>query len=165
MSNEEKEYQIYVPQLNELIPVEKELYYGYYRPIWRIQKKMQRLGNCMCLKKNLWKCDGVCIDCKYYSSKILSLEMEYENKGDVIADTKINIEEIVSDKVTLELLLNRLEELYLEATIIGNLKAEGLSEREIAKKIDTPRKTYIYRLEKAKKSLLLEFGEEIKKYL
>ena len=160
----EKSYKIYVPELKGLIPVSKEVYQNYYKPIWKHQKAMQKQEKCFCTQGNHWKCDGCYLDCKYYSRGDWSLDYGFEILGDIRNSGAPNLDEIISDSMFIELLLKRLSELMPEAIEIGHLKLEGLSEREIEKKIGIPRKTFKYRLDKAKKLLISEFGEEIKKY-
>ena len=164
MKSNDKDYKIYITEMNALISVSEEVYYQYYRPIWKVRKRMQRAEKCFCKQKDLYKCNGICIDCKHYSRDTLSLDFEIENVGDRIADLSPSPNDIFTDKTTLELLLKRLSEIYPDAIKIGELKEEGLNERQIAEKIGTPRKTFVYRLDKAKKQLISEFGEEIKKY-
>ena len=162
--NQEKDYKIYIPQLKKFILVSKEMYQEYYRPIWSHQKKMQKLGNCLCSKGNHWKCDGCCLDCPYHDRKTLSLDYELEILGDIHSYEGSNDKIDIFDKVLLDALFKRLNELCPEAIEIGLLKLNGFSERAIEEKLDIPRKTFKYRIDKAKKLLESEFGEEIKKY-
>ena len=147
--NQEKDYKIYIPQSSEFIPVSKEMYQEYYRPIWRHQKKMQKLGNCLCTKGNHWKCDGCCLDCPYHDRITLSLDYELEILGDIRADECSNSE----DTILLSSLLKRLNELCPEAIEIGLLKLNGFSERATEEKLDIPRKTFKYPIDKAKNFL------------
>ncbi len=63
------------------------------------------------------------------------------------------------DKVALEKLLARLEELMPEAIKIGQLRQAGLSDAAIAEAIGIKRTTFISRLKKARKQLAAEFPD------
>ena len=151
-------YQIYVKELNQLVPVSKEVYYEYYRPIWRLQKAMRNSKQCMCPQKQLWMCDGCCVDCVHHAAgNVWSLEHEQEVMGDIHADESINIEELISDKIILEQLMHCLNEICPEFIRFAELKSSGISERDIATRLGIPRKTLAYRIQKARKILLEEF--------
>ena len=81
MSKERKPHPYYIVLQGKKVEVSKERYYEHYRPIWRTQDKMQRRGECICTKANLWKCEGICQDCPYYSPKADSIEDRMENAG------------------------------------------------------------------------------------
>lgn len=49
-----KKRKIYLPTINEWVPVTEEVYREYYRPIWRIQKAARKNGQCVCPKTKLW---------------------------------------------------------------------------------------------------------------
>lgn len=59
----DREYKVYIPSTHQFIPVAKEFYYEYYRPIWHTQKEAQKHDQCMCPRSKLWRCDGCCLDC------------------------------------------------------------------------------------------------------
>ena len=81
--SQDREYKVYVPSTHQFIQVTKEFYHEYYRPIWRTQKQAQKLGQCMCPKSKLWRCDGCCLDCPYHApGNVWSLEYEQELMGD-----------------------------------------------------------------------------------
>ena len=155
MSNHEntqpsKEFQIYLPRIRQFIPVSQEVYYEYYRPIWRIQKRAQAHGQCVCTRKNLWKCDGDCLVCPFHSAgDTLSLDAELESDDgatmtllDTIADPSINIEDTVADSVMLEELLKALDELNPEGRRMCELIMQGQSEREAATTMQMARSTF-----------------------
>ena len=56
-----KQYKVYIPSTHQFVPVTKEFYYEYYRPIWCTQKQAQKLGQCMCPKSKLWSCGPMSI--------------------------------------------------------------------------------------------------------
>lgn len=107
MSKRRSSKEYYIVQNGKLIPVEEEFYYAWYRPIWRMRGKARRNGECMCTKKNFWKCEGVCLDCPFYSRRYKSLnELQDECGWEVSTDTDMSgltIANILSEEVKEEL--------------------------------------------------------------
>ena len=56
---------IYLPAEKKFIEVSEDVYFAYYRPIWKVLKNAQRKGECCCPVDELWKCGGECNDCPY----------------------------------------------------------------------------------------------------
>ena len=147
------------PHKVTLIPVSEEVYIAITRETTRIRSKRQYHGQCCCPKQYLWKCDGDCEICEYHSAgDSLSLDYETEMHGDIFADTS-DTEEIVTDRILMKQLLERLSELMPEAIEVGKFKLDGESERASLEKLDMARTTYRSRLEKVKKQLMKEFGK------
>ena len=162
MENQNREYKIYIPNAHQFVPVSKEVYYDYYRPIWRIQKQAQKYGQCMCPRSKLWRCDGCCLDCPYHSpGNVSSLDYEQEIRGDVYEDRDANVEEMVTDSISLQQLLRRLEELFPGSSRIVELRMEGLKDRDIADRIGIPRSTFRSRFDKVTALLREEFSDII----
>lgn len=160
--NPDREYKVYIPSTHQFIPVTKEFYYEYYRPIWRIQKEAQKHDQCMCPRSKLWRCDGCCLDCPYHApGNVWSLEYEQELMGDKHEDPSADVETIVTDKIVLEQLFKRLDELFPEARRICELRMEGISDRDIADLVGIPRSTFRSRLEKVETLLREEYGDII----
>lgn len=160
--NPDREYKVYIPNTHQFISVTKEFYYEYYRPIWRTQKEAQKHGQCMCPRGKLWRCDGCCLDCPYHSSgNVWSLEYEQELMGDKREDPTADVESIVTDKIVLQQLFKRLDEIFPEARRIGELRMEGVSDRDIADLVGIPRSTFRSRLEKVEALLREEYGDII----
>lgn len=159
---QDRDYKIYIPSTHQFIPVTKEVYYDYYRPIWRIQKQSQKYGQCMCPRSKLWRCDGCCIDCPYHAAgNVSSLDYEQELTGDVHEDPNANVEAMVSDQMVLQQLFYRMDELFPEARRIVELRMEGKSDRDIADLIGIPRTTFRSRLDKIAARLREEFSDSI----
>ena len=158
----DREYKIYIPSTHQFVPVTKEVYYDYYRPIWRIRKQAQKYGQCMCPQSKLWRCDGCCLDCPYHAAgNMSSLDYERELIGDVHEDLSANVEGMVTDRVALQQLLRRFEELSPGASRIIELRLEGLPDRDIADIVGIPRSTFRSRLDKVISQLREEFGDII----
>lgn len=81
--------------------------------------------------------------------------------GDKHDDPRADVESIVTDKIVLQQLFKRLDELFPEARRIGELRMEGVSDRDIADLVGIPRSTFRSRLEKDKALLREEYGDII----
>ena len=79
--------------------------------------------------------------------------------GDKREDPSADIDSIVTDKIVLQQLFKRLDELFPEARRIGELRMEGLSDRDIADLVGIPRSTFRSRLEKVEALLREEYGD------
>ena len=90
-----------------------------------------------------------------------SLDYQQELAGDVHEDPSANVEEMVTDKVALQQLLRRFEELSPGASRIIELRLEGLPDRDIADMVGVPRSTFRSRIDKAINQLREEFGDII----
>lgn len=98
--NPDGEYKVYISSTHQFVPVTKEFYYEYYRPIWRTQKEAQRYSQCMCPKNKLWCCDGCCLDCSYHASgNMWKLEYGQELMGDKRKDSCADVESIVTEEI------------------------------------------------------------------
>ena len=124
-----KEY--FIPVNHKLIPVSKEVYEEYFRPIWRTHYHARKHGQCSCLD---WRrCEGDCGLCRYRTAgQTISLDLEREDVGDIRPDPSADIESIVLEKILLEELLQALNELDPDSRRIIELFSIGKSEREIA---------------------------------
>ena len=116
MSSEAKQY--FIPANEELVEVSEELYREYYRPIWNTRYHVRKNGECSCTKAQLWKCDGVCPGCPFYTAgKKVSLdtviggENDELTLGDTLADDSQTIESIIIQKELLEALYEELDRL------------------------------------------------------
>ena len=66
MQNNDKKY--FIPVDGAPIEVSEEIYRAYYQPIWNTRYHAQKNGECRCTKAQLWKCDGVCPGCPFYTA-------------------------------------------------------------------------------------------------
>ena len=157
---------IYVKSNKKWIEVTKEQHDDYYRDINAYRRTQQNRGCCVCPSKKYYLCDMDCCNCEYRrSGRMVSADCGiYDDEGneltllDSIADT-YDTEEIISDKLALRLLLERLDELMPDARKIGELRQAGMTDGSISKEIEIPRTTMISRLNKVRKLLEKEFPE------
>ena len=126
----------YITIHGEKIPVSKEVYYAYWRPKWKEHKRS------VVREDREWSLDS------------------YVDAGGQIRSNDLLIEEIVEDKILLEMLLSALESLSEpERELIDALYFQGLSERAYAEKSATPRMTITYRRDRIIKKLKKIFGK------
>lgn len=152
MANQHKkrEYFIYIPEARIYEPVSEEVYYEYYRPIWRMFKKEHYHKRCSCPGKSWRLCSGDCCTCFFHTAgDTLSLDMEMGNSEDdtvtlyeTLADDSPSIESIIEDAALLEVLLQTLEELDPEGRKMCRLIMEGCSERQAADMMNMARSTF-----------------------
>lgn len=104
------------------IPVSEDIYYAFKRPAWRERKRRQ-----------------------VRAEKELSLEA-FADAGFEIFSEQVLVDEIVEDKLLLDMLSKALEELTEEERfLIDELFFNGKSERKLSKETGVPRKTLAYR--------------------
>ena len=158
---------VYSKSTRQWVDVSEEYYRDHTRYYDAFRKRQQAHGKCVCPKNKFWLCDGDCHNCEFRrAGDQLSLDYTTENEdGDVcsppdsLADTTPSVEEVIADKAELDELFARLSQLMPEATRIGSLRQEGLSDEAIAKVIGIKRTTFLSRLKKAKEQLAAEYPD------
>ena len=158
---------VYIKSTRQWVEVSEEYYRDHTRYYDAFRKRQQAHGKCVCPKNKFWLCDGECHNCEFRrAGDQLSLDYSNENEdGDVcspldsLADTAPSVEEVIADKAELDELFARLSQLMPEATRIGSLRQEGLSDEAIAKVIGIKRTTFLSRLKKAKEQLAAEYPD------
>ena len=141
-----------------LIEITEEQYHSLYRDIWRIRKREQTNKRCMCPKCYLWKCDAHCDLCEYHTGYgCLSLDGPSEQGNgvlsDVLPDNGPSMEDILSDALLLEQLIERLQELDPKADLIVECLEDGKSARDIAAALERPHMTYVDQMKRYRKQL------------
>ena len=147
MTNKDKKF--FIPVSGQWVEVSEEIYYEYYRPIWRTHEHAQRHVQCRCRKSDIWKCDGVCQGCEFYTAgNQISFDGTVdEEEGDDLmlenatADEASPLEEIITDMELLDALYEELERLEPERRQICELLMQ-YSEREAAEMMGIPRSTF-----------------------
>ena len=165
--NQSKTYSIYIKSTKEWVTVPEEFYREQTSYYDTFRKKKQYHGQCACPKSKFWLCDGDCFNCEFRrAGDMLSLDYENENEDgdsvsplDAIPDTAPLVDEVVSDRVTLAKLFDRLAELMPEAEEIGRLRMNDLSDEAISDIIGIKRTTFRSRLAKAKAVLAEEYPD------
>lgn len=165
--NQSKQYRIYLKHNRKWVEVPEEVYKEHTRYHDAFRKRHQSHGQCVCPKNKFWLCDADCYNCEFRrAGDMLSLDYTVSNDDgdevsplDAIQDTVPSIEEVLCDKAELDELFARLNELMPEATKIGELRMQGLSDEAIADIIRIKRTTFRSRLEKAKAQLAKEYPD------
>lgn len=158
------------PKKTILVPITEEQYRSIYRKIWSIRKNEQDNGRCMCPKKLLWTCDGMCLDCKFHvDSKVISLDKRISTTNDnnltlldVLADSSIDTGDFVAEALVCKQLLKHLVEFMPSAPEIGKLRLKGFSDQAIAQKLGIPRTTMLSQLKQALNKIIQEYPDLIK---
>lgn len=166
MKTNDNLYRIYIKSAREWVDVPEELYREHIRHYDSFRKKQKSRGECACPKSRFWLCDGDCLTCEFHCSSMDSLDYSIENEdGDVcspldrLCDPSPSIESIVCDKVELDRLFARLNELMPEAIEIGRLRQQGLSDSAIADALGIKRTTFLSRQKKVKALLADEYPD------
>lgn len=167
MKKQVNPFRVYIKSTRQWVEVSEEYYRDHTRYYDAFRKRQQAHGKCVCPKNKFWLCDGDCHNCEFRrAGDQLSLDYSNENEdGDVcslldsLADTTPSVEEVIADKAELDELFARLSQLMPEATRIGSLRQEGLSDEAIAKVIGIKRTTFLSRLKKAKEQLAAEYPD------
>ena len=165
--NQSQPNRIYLKATREWVEVSEEVYREHTRFHDAFRKRHQSHGQCVCPKNKFWLCDGDCFNCEFRrAGDMLSLDYENENEDgdsvsplDAIPDTAPLVDEVVSDRVTLAKLFDRLAELMPEAEEIGRLRMNDLSDEAISDIIGIKRTTFRSRLAKAKAVLAEEYPD------
>lgn len=166
MKTNDNLYRIYIKSTREWVEVPEETYREHIRHYDTFRKRQQSRGECACPKSKFWLCDGDCLTCEFRHVSMDSLDYTIESKdGDAyspigqLSDPSPSIESIVTDKVELDRLFARLNELMPEAIEIGKLRQQGLSDSAIADALGIKRTTFLSRLKKAKDLLADEYPD------
>lgn len=166
MQSTDNQYRIYVKSAREWAPVPEELYREHVRYYDAFRKRKKSRGECACPKSRFWLCDGDCLVCEFRCSSMDSLDFMTETEDgdafsplDRLCDPSPSIESVVCDKIELDRLFARLNELMPEAIEIGKLRQQGLSDSAISGALGIKRTTFLSRLKKVKALLEVEFPD------
>lgn len=166
MSNEEKNYTIYICSTKQSIPVTKEVFKNYYRGIDSFRKEQQRKGLCVVPSSGRLHCDMNCHECPFVTYHDLSMDANLgdddENPitlGDLIPDSTESIENAIADTAELTAVLERIKELMPQAIEIGKMRIAGYTDTQIAEQFGINRTTFRSRISKVKATLASEFPD------
>lgn len=77
----EKKYSIYIQHSRAYVEVSEEFYKKYHADLDPYRQKQQRGGYCRCPRKELWRCDGACPECRFQCRPDGLLSLDYELQG------------------------------------------------------------------------------------
>lgn len=152
---------IYIRSLKEKVPCTEQQFQEFYREATRIRKKEQYYHRCKCPKQFIWACDGDCENCEHHLGyRLLSLDAPNTEDGCTLLEseelaTPDLMEEVISDRILLEQLFQRLRELDPDADeIIEYWKDDSsISDREIAKRLGRKQRTFADQMKKIRTEL------------
>lgn len=153
------------PNYVHLEPISEEVYRAVYPEIWRTQKRMRRLGCCVCPRRRLWACDADCVVCPYCKKLEDTLPMDALIDGeeslavvDTISDDSLSPEEIAADRALLDALWKELDALDPEGRRICKLLSRH-SERKAAALMGMNYCTFRRHWEKVKNLLVKKLSD------
>lgn len=167
MTNNEKQYYIFIRSTGKRIPVSKEEFDNYYREINAFRQRQQYHHKCVCPANKRLSCDMDCFTCPYRRAGD-TISLDYcmtDDEGnektmvDTIPDVSPLVEDLVTDRIVLEALEARLTEIMPQALEIINMRLDGMTDTAISKAIGIPRKTFTDRWKKAAAILKREFPD------
>lgn len=143
----------YIKIGHELVAVNEEVYKEYTRWKENLRYRARRDGKCG--QPDYSRCSGDCLTCRWYQEgyRMLSLHKvlgeQFENETPDLSNTAPIMEDIVADRLLLEELYRKLDELIPDGSRVFRLRAENYSEREIARKLGIKsQSTLNYRIRK-----------------
>jgi len=167
--SQSKEYQIYLKDLHQWVPVSKTDFDNYYRDVNAYRRRQQEHGRCVCPASKRYLCDMDCGGCPFHKGgDELSLDYTISDEDgnekswlDDVADDAPSIQSVLEDRELLNALHARLDELDPDGRLICELIMQGCPERAAAEKLGLPRNTYTYRRDK----LLALLREALRDYI
>lgn len=119
----------YIYTNGQRVPVSKEVYREYMRPVWAEQKRQERAKRC---RIGGVRCTGDCSQCTHMrTGTAVSLE-RLDEVNHTPEDLSADVQEIVEGRLLLEALFRQLEELNPDGQLLCRLLLDGESERQIA---------------------------------
>lgn len=145
--------QRYLKVNRELIPVSEDVYLAATR--WKENERYRARRDGKCGQEDYRRCSGDCAACAWQQEghRLLSLSKllgdEFENEAPELSQTAPSLDDIVADKLLLEELYQRLDELIPEGSRVFQMRAQRYTEREIAQALGIKaQSTLNYRIRK-----------------
>lgn len=144
--------QRYIKVEHELIPVSEEVYQAYTR--FRENERYRARRDGKCGQSDYRRCSGDCAACPWQQEgyRVLSLDKAFGSEGEcekIEPAQSTAVDELVADKMLLESLYRRLDELIPDGAQVFRLRAQHYSEREIARMLGVKsQSTLNYRIRK-----------------
>ena len=128
---------LYLRAKNKWITVSDEVYKSYRLKCNSYRITQKNNGRCVCPRKKFYLCDMDCWTCIYRRAGNIT-SLDDENGIHSIPDSENCIDEIITYRLILNLLLQRLDEVMPEARFIGNCRLLGKTDEEIASELHIP---------------------------
>ena len=156
MTNQDKQYKIYLKDLHQWVPVSKTDFDNYYRDINAYRRRQQEHGRCVCPASKRYLCDMDCCTCRFHKGgDELSLDYTVTDEDsnekswlEDLPDDRPSAQFVMEDRELLDTLLHKLDELDPEGRRICELVMEGRSERDCGKEMGMARNTFVYKRDK-----------------
>ncbi len=154
-TNDNQSKRIYDKTTKQWYEIPEDQYREYDR--WRtaLRKRMQYRGECFCPRSKWWLCDGNCLDCEFRDNTTVSLNHPLPDGEGTLEDyvpcNAPTPEEIVSDKILLECLIDHLRENDPDADQIIQIwkdNPDGISDRKVAQMLGRAQRTFAYEMKK-----------------
>ena len=123
-------------------------------------QREHRYHRCNCPKQFMYQCDGDCYTCEYHvGDEFASMDLQDEEGGEYmyesIPDDGPDLEKVVSDRMLIASLFERLRELDPDADKIIAMWTENpdISDREIERKLGRKHSTFQKQLAKYRAEL------------
>jgi len=166
MKNNDKQYYIYLRSSKERIPCTEEEFRNYYHDIDLFRQRQEYRGLCVCPQRKRLECDMDCQTCPFHRSDVLSLDKPVEgcdgeamSQWEAIPSDSPLISDMVADKDQLAHLFRRLNEIMPDALLVGQMRLQGRTDKEISGQLNVKQNTLFYRLKRAREILEKEFPE------
>ena len=149
----QKMKQRYLKVNHELIPVTEEVYQVATR--WKENERYRARRDGKCGQPNYRRCSGDCGTCPWQQEgyRVLSLTKvlgdSYDTEPHELDRTHPSFDDVIADKLLLEELYRKLDELIPGGAQVFQMRAHNYSEREIAKALGIKsQSTLNYRIKK-----------------
>ena len=155
MTNQDKQYYIYLRSTRERIPCTEEEFRAYYHDIDLFRQRQQHRKKCVCPQRKYLDCDMDCQTCPFRRNGDLSLDYtpkDAEGNGrSWLEDTPAPLTVIdvdIEDQELVTALRDLLSTLPSAEQAICRTIMDNLSERAAAAALNLSRNTYVYRRDK-----------------
>jgi hypothetical protein len=158
-----KKNRLYFREHRCWLELDEESYLQIRRERERVRYWKQKANECYCSRKKLWLCDGFCDTCEFYCPRIRSLDEPIDSCGEIIlmetlsdgCDYEIRTLSVCESRKKLSIVCEQMPMLL----IYGELKQEGYTDTEIAKRLNITRSSLYRRIEKMRRVLETEFED------
>ena len=150
---------IYIPYDGVRVAVDKELHDAFYKTFNELRRYKHSLGECACLEREYYKCDGNCEKCGFRRGKNGPMDWIREKyevislDEDEMVDTTQDLAAIVERKDCYEHLYRAMATLSDRERKICEMIANGKSIAQIAREFGISKATAQYQRDKVLKKL------------
>ena len=155
-NNKDQTYKIYIQATRQFVEVSEEVFHAFYNACSKERKALMAAGYCRCPRNCIYYCNCDCTNCHFRATPNAPTMQAVSDDGDSVEEFDIpdpvDIEIELDSHLLIEL-IERLTEIYPDAGTIIKLRYEVYSDSEIARMLNVPRTTFLYKLKSALKWL------------